>query len=70
MHHHVGVCNTFLDVIEEVSWNENVLSLIHGYYTNGKHFLFATINVLHYHFKVYVLSVDDVVVELPEWFFG
>jgi hypothetical protein len=42
----------FLDVIEEVSRNETVLSLIHGYYFNGKHFLLATINVLHHHFKI------------------
>jgi hypothetical protein len=43
----------FLDAIEEVSRTEQVLSLIHGYYINGKHFLFITINSLHHHlFKI------------------
>jgi len=42
----------FVDALEEVSKSEQVLSLIFGYYINGKHFLFITINALYHRFKI------------------
>jgi hypothetical protein len=41
-----------LDAIEEVSRNDNVISLIFGYYINGKHFPFVTINALYDRFNL------------------
>jgi len=35
----------FLDALDKVSLNQNVLSLIYGYYIKGKHFPFLTNNL-------------------------
>jgi len=77
----------FVDAIEEVSMSDNILSLIFGYYINGKHFPYVTINALYHRFKIknvflsmdllfykvilcWLLTIDIIVAEHPEWIFG
>ena len=40
----------FLQILEKVIYNYNVLSLIFSYYMNGYKFSYVTINNLHHHY--------------------